>query len=128
MVISGELTTLLSRSPRDNRPGLEPQKRLSPEEVAQLVRDYANGEGSIYGLADRYGIHRQTVAHHLKAHGLELGRTSLSPEEATRARDLARLGWSANRIGVQLQRDPKTIRTLLASRGMLQKIPLDPSD
>jgi DNA-binding CsgD family transcriptional regulator len=115
MAATGELSALLRQAPRDKRPGFQPQKRLSPDEIELLVQDYTNGECSIYDLADRFGIHRQTVAQHLKAHGLELGRTSLSSEEITRVHELAGLGWSPNRIGVQMQRDPKTIRALLAT-------------
>lgn len=114
-VRSGELNALLSNDPRDGAPSDLPQHRLSRGDVIQLVADYKSGTGSIYTLATKYGAHRQTIAAHLRANGLTLGRAPLSDIEQERARRLRDEGWSANRIGLAMGRDPKTIMTMISA-------------
>lgn len=89
-------------------------KRLSPTDVDQLAREYCAGLGSIYELADRWGMHRNTIAKHLKSRGLELGRLSLSKSEMHQARKLRDEGLSFNAIGRTIGRDPKTVKTALS--------------
>lgn len=112
---SGELGNLLQTHPRVERPSFQSQRRLTATEITQLIADYQAGDGSSYDLAARYGLHRQTVAGLLKDHGLSIGRTPLTQAETRRAQELRAAGWSANRIGVSMQRDPKTIRATLAN-------------
>jgi DNA-binding NarL/FixJ family response regulator len=114
MVERGELAALLQQPVRDCPDGFTPQQRLSKLEIDQLVQAYRAGEGSIYTLAKRFGIHRQTVALYLKEHGCVLGRRPFSEDELKRVLDLQANGWTANRIGRAIGRDPKTVRTTLA--------------
>jgi DNA-binding CsgD family transcriptional regulator len=111
----GELTALLLKDPRDEPLSRRAQKRLSPAEVDQLVADYRAGECSIYDLADRYGVHRNTIAQHLKGRGFRLGLLPLQELEAARARELHARGLSLNAIGRTLGRDPKTIKVALSN-------------
>jgi hypothetical protein len=48
--------------------------------------DCRTGVGSIYDLADMYGVHRNTVAQHLKAQGA--AKDPMSSNEIDRAREL----------------------------------------
>jgi hypothetical protein len=78
-----------------------------------MVEDYRSGVGSIYDLADIYGVHRSTVAQHLKGRGVMLGGSSMSSTEIDRARELHQQGLSGNAIGRTIARDPKTVRAAL---------------
>jgi lambda repressor-like predicted transcriptional regulator len=69
--------------------------------------------GSIYGLAEKYGVHRNTIAKHLRERGLELGRLPLTKNEVERIRELHAKGLSLNAIGRAVGRDPKTVKSLL---------------
>jgi DNA-binding CsgD family transcriptional regulator len=73
------------------------------------------GVGSIYDLADIYGVHRNTVAHHLKAQEVKLGGRPMSSNEIDRAQELRQQGLSGNAIGRAIGRDPKTVRSALSS-------------
>lgn len=64
MAQRGELAELLARDLRPARPAGRANRRLSSAEIDQLVADYRS-LGSIYRLADLYGLHRNTVAQHL---------------------------------------------------------------
>ncbi len=110
---SGQIARILDQSPRAYRDAARPQKRLNAEEIQLLVADYEAGEGSIYVLAERYGVHRQTIAKHLKNQGCALGVRPLTSYELTRIGQLSSEGWSPNRIGISLGRDPKTVRKAL---------------
>ena len=106
---------LAGGKPRETTPMLRRRLRhLSPADVDQLVSDYCAGHGSIYELADRWGVHRNTIAKHLKSRGLELGRLSLTSEEIRRAQALRESGLSFNAIGRALDRDPKTVKSALS--------------
>lgn len=101
--------------PRERTPVKRRQhKHLSPTDVDQLVREYCDGLGSVYDLADRWGVHRNTISKHLKSRGLELGRLSLSSDEIRRAIDLRTQGLSFNAIGRALGKDPKTVKAALS--------------
>lgn len=105
---------LAGGKPRETTPTLQRRlKRVSPTDVDQLVREYCDGEGSIYELADRWGVHRNTIAKHLRSRGLELGRLSLTNDEVRRAQRLRDDGLSFNAIGRELGRDPKTVKSAL---------------
>jgi transposase-like protein len=88
-------------------------KRLSRADVDQLVHQYCDGLGSVYRLADQWGVHRNTIAKYLKSRGLELGRLSLSSDEIRRASQLRKQGPSFNAIVRAIGRDPKTVKAAL---------------
>lgn len=88
-------------------------RRLSPTEDTQLAADYVSGAGSVYVLADKYRIHRNTVASLLKAQGLIIGKTPMNENEIAWARRLQAEGGSWNAIGAKLGRDPKTVKNTI---------------
>lgn len=110
MVDRGELARLLAQAPRPARRVGGANRRLSLADIDQLVTDYRGGVGSIYDLADLYGVHRNTIAQHLKDRGVRLGPLPLQESEVERARELHAQGLSLNAIGRALKRDPKTIK------------------
>ena len=116
LVASGELAVLLSGAVRQDAATPGRQKRLDRASVDQLVTDYASGM-SVYSLASKYGIDRGVVAEHLKSRGVSLRPTLLQPE-IDRVLALHAEGFSPNKIGQFVGRDPKTIRTLLRRRGL----------
>ena len=110
----GEIADLLAKEPRPPRPVGGANRRLSPGGIDQLVADYHSDIASIYVLADRYGVHRNTIAQHLKERGVRLGPLPLQDFEAERARELRERGLSLNAIGRALGRDPKTVKAALS--------------
>ena len=113
MLQRGEVRTVLSQEPRPSRVVSGRNRRLSSHDVDQLVADYRRGIGSVYVLADIYGVHRSTIALHLKERGVRLGRQPLRPSEIKRARELHEKGQSLNAIGRSLGRDPKTVKAVV---------------
>jgi len=113
MLRRGELRTVLSLEPRPARATPGSNRRLSLSDIDQLVADYRGGIRSVYALADIYGVHRSTVALHLKQRGVRLGRLPMEPSEVERARSLHGDGLSLNEIGRRIGRDPKTVKTAL---------------
>lgn len=77
-------------------------RRLGAAEIADLRRAYLDG-ASTYALADAVGIHRHTIAAHLKNSDVAMRRRSLTPEEVQEAAALYASGLSlvdvAERIG-----------------------------
>jgi hypothetical protein len=120
-VSRGEVSEVLSREPRPAQVVSGGNRRLSPADVDQLVADYRAGVGSVYVLADRYGVHRNTVAARLKERGVPLGRQPLDEFETKRARELHDKGLSLNAIGLELGRDPKSVKRSVAG---LDGVPL----
>ena len=105
-----ELAAILHSEPRGLRPARVGQKHLSGAEIDHLVQDYKSGIGSIYDLADSYGVHRTTIAKHLKIQGVRMRNIPLDVSEVKRARQLRDEGLSLNAIGRKLGRDPKTVK------------------
>jgi transposase-like protein len=116
MVERGELATLLAGDPRPSASSnRRHQRRLTSADVDQLVREYCDGIGSIYDLAERWGVHRNTIAKHLRDRGLELGRLPLTSQEIDLVRELRGQGLSLNAIGRAIGRDPKTAKSAVSS-------------
>ncbi|WP_140162859.1 helix-turn-helix domain-containing protein [Agreia sp. VKM Ac-1783] len=109
---SPEYTRILAKSVRDEQPTRNQVKQLSPAFIDQLVNEYKAG-GSVYELQNRHGVHRSTVAKHLKHRGIALGVQPLSKSEIARAQELYEQRLSLNAIGRAMGRDPKTIKAVV---------------
>ena len=59
------------------------QKRLSEEEVLQIITAYQGGK-SANVLAREYGCNRKAICDHLKKHGVTVSRSKIRSEEAVR--------------------------------------------
>jgi len=115
IVESGGFTELLQQpynsSAQQKR--IRHARRLSSTQIAELVADYRAGAGSIYTLADKYDVHRNTVASVLKGQGVAIGKTAMNEQEVDPARMLLSDGLSWNAIGAKIGRDPKTVKKAL---------------
>jgi hypothetical protein len=108
-----EYARVLAKSVRDKQPIHNQVRQLSPTFVEQLVTEYRAG-ASVYELQKRHGVHRSTVAKHLKHRGIALGVQPLSSSEIARAQELYEQRLSLNTIGRAMGRDPKTIKSAVA--------------
>lgn len=111
-VRSAEFARTLAKPVRDKQPIHNHVKQLSPAFVDQLVTEYRAG-ASVYELQKRHGVHRSTVAKHLKHQGIALGVQPLSSDEIARARELYEQRLPLNAIGRAMGRDPKTIKAVV---------------
>ena len=111
MLRSGEIRSILASPVRTERENVEPQHRLTDDEVCRLVDGYKNG-GTVYELAEQFDLNRETVANQLKQAGVAM-RNVIRDDEIAKAIELFEDGLSANLIGKRLGRDPKTVRKLL---------------
>ncbi len=98
------------------------QHRLTSEQVEQLVHQYESGE-DMKQLAVRWGLHRSTVAGHLKRVGVALRRQGLSGEQLAEAVRLYGEGWSLQRLGERYGCDPETVRKNLKRSGVCIRRP-----
>lgn len=100
----------LDYNPRDRNAPYRSARRLTEEQLRDLVADYKTGTHTVYTLAAKYKVHRHKISAVLRSHGLTLGRTPMSEAEVERARTLQAQGLSWNVIGKTIGRDPKTAK------------------
>lgn len=93
------------------------QTFLSSAEVDRLVADYMAGVG-VGVLAERYGIHRATVATHLRRRNVLRCRPGLDVNEQAEAVRLYRAGMSLRAIGQRMGVDRKAVRALVVTAGV----------
>lgn len=75
-------------------------RQVSPAEVDELVTAYAAG-ATVYELAERFGIHRDTIGKHLRARGLVTVKPGLHPDDLPAALELYRAGQTYAQIAVK---------------------------
>jgi hypothetical protein len=103
-----------SSARRDRRP---PAKQLTAVEVDALVDGYRSG-ATVYELAARFSIHRNTVSQHLNREGVARRRQGLGDDQVDHAVRLYRAGQSLARIGARLDVDAGTVHSALRARGV----------
>ncbi|REC98243.1 hypothetical protein DEU35_1338 [Microbacterium sp. AG157] len=86
---------------------------MTPALLEQIIADYRAG-ASVYAIADKHGIHRQTVTNHLVEAGVTLRRT-ITDMERQRARELYDSGAYIKDIANVLHRNPATIAKMVRS-------------
>ena len=89
--------------------------RLPATRVRELVAGYEAG-ATVYELADRFGVHRDTVSAHLHRQGVPMRRQGLNEAEVDRAVRLYIAGGSLGRVGSHLGVDAHTVRSALLKR------------
>lgn len=93
------------------------QTLLRPEQVADLVDEYRQGV-PVRELAERYGVHRQTVSDHARRHGLAPRHRTLNADERALVVSLRQDGSTLNEIAERVQVSERTVRNILkADRG-----------
>lgn len=99
-------------------------QRLEPELIAQLVRDYQDGQLSSLALARKYHLSKGAVLDLLHQHDVPIRRTPpLTTAQIEQATRYYLAGDSLQCVGKRLQRDAETIRTALKRTG----VPLRPA-
>jgi hypothetical protein len=119
------LPEMLSRPEQPERQesaSRRPQVRLTPELVQQLVADYEAG-ASMTALADCHGLHRTTVASHLRGAGVEFRRQGLNDGEVREASRLYADGWPLSRLGARYDCAADTVRLALLRAGVSMRRP-----
>ncbi|MDP9434130.1 MAG: hypothetical protein M3P93_02610 [Actinomycetota bacterium] len=96
--------------------------RLTEPQLQQLVRDYEAGL-NMRPLARKYGIHRLTVAAHLRRAGVQLRYQGLTHEEASAAAQLYQDGWSLQRLAERYDCTAETVRQALKAQGVVLRKP-----
>ena len=84
------------------------QRRLSSDQVGQLVAEYQAGDDMKF-LAKRWGVHRQTVAAQLRQAGVPLRRQGLTAEQVIEAAGLYADGWTLARLGERFGCHPAVV-------------------
>ena len=111
--LAEELPVLLRRRMhRKTRRKRQVQRRLTPDEVEQLVRDYQAGD-SMQQLARRWRLHRTTVAEQLRREGVPVRQRGIRAERLNEAIRLYNEGWSCLRLADRYDCDDETVRQAL---------------
>ena len=100
------------------------QRRLIAEQAERLVREYEGGDDMTV-LAARWGLHRTTVAAHLRRAGVTLRRQGVSAERLSEAVRLYAAGWSCQRLAERYGCDAETVRQALRHAGVVLRTPRD---
>jgi hypothetical protein len=74
-------------------------------------------------LAARWGLHRTTVAGHLRQAGVKLRRQGVPPERLGEAVRLYDEGWSCQRLAERYGCDDETVRQALKQAGVRMRAP-----
>ncbi|MFE9580509.1 helix-turn-helix domain-containing protein [Nocardia sp. NPDC006044] len=93
-------------------------RKLSDAEKAELARDYQRGM-TVYQLAEKYGVQRQTVSRHLRGIGVTMRQQGLSEIQVDRAVELyVEERLTLKQVGAKLGADAGTVRLALLRRGV----------
>jgi lambda repressor-like predicted transcriptional regulator len=109
--------------PLEDRP-YRANRKLSTDELAELVECYRRGSLASE-LAERYGIHRQTVIAHLKREGVTVRpQVKLTAPMVEQAAELYAEGWSTAAIGKKYGVDASTVGDALRRVGVTLRGPV----
>jgi site-specific DNA recombinase len=92
-------------------------RRLRRSEIDELLAGYKAG-ATVYQLAERFGIHRETVSLLLERERIPRRNRPLSPVQIEQARELYATGQSLAKVGGQLGCDANTVRIALVRVGV----------
>ena len=106
-------------SPSDTRTGplRQRQKRLTKADVDAMEARYADG-ATVRELAQEFGCHKQTVAQHLRARGVELGYRIAQPEDVEQFIQLYASGLSLVKVAERTGFSEKTVMNRLREEGV----------
>jgi lambda repressor-like predicted transcriptional regulator len=112
--LAKELPNLLRQRPQRSTPHeqRQTQRRLTAEQVIQLVREY-EADDDMTVLANRWQLHRTTVAGHLRRAGVALRRQGIRTEQMNEAIRLYGEGWSCQRLAERYGCSAETVRQAL---------------
>jgi DNA-directed RNA polymerase specialized sigma24 family protein len=93
------------------------QRRLRPDEIDDLVRQYQAGV-NVQELAVSFGIHRDTVSETLTRQGVARRKRGIPSETLDEVIGDYRAGLSLASIGARLSVDPGTVASALRRAGV----------
>ena len=104
---------------RDDEPDrvVRHARRLRSHQLDVLIDAYQSG-ATVYELAERFGISRQTVSEHLHRQGVRLRLQGLSPSQIEVAVEMYGQGLSLAKIAAQLGVHAGTVHKRLRERGV----------
>jgi Helix-turn-helix domain len=102
----------------------KPVRKLGSNDFGALVAGYEAG-ATVYELAERFKIHRVTVAEHLHRQQVCLRRRSLSSDQIEEAAQLYLAGWSLARVGGHFKVNGTTVWRELRKRGVAMRAPYE---
>lgn len=109
------------------RPSVSPGKRarrLTDGEKAELARGYIHGM-TVYELAEKFSIQRQTVSAHLRRMNVTMRQQGLSAAQVDRAVELyVKEQLTLKQVGAKLGADAGTVRLALLRRGIRMREPV----
>jgi hypothetical protein len=97
-------------------------RKLQPYQVRALQTDYKAG-ATVYELATRYKISRQTVSLHLHRLGIQMRRQGLAEQQVIDGARLYEQGWSCARIARHYDVTPGTVWLRLRDIGVQMRDP-----
>ncbi len=102
------------------------QRRLTTKQVEQLTSAYQAG-ANMKDLAVRFGLHRTTVAGHLRRTGIILRRQGIPDDQLAQVVRLYGEGWSCQRLAERYSCDDETVRQTLKRAGVRLRAPWERS-
>jgi hypothetical protein len=124
--IQAPRTTPLCRAsgkPQSSTPRVHSaQKRLGPNAVQQLVRDYEAGRSTTW-LMQTYGLGKGTVLGILREHGVKMRGQGIPEERLSEAIELYKSGHSLMRISKRFRCSAETVRQALVGAGVKLRRP-----
>lgn len=116
--LSAELSDVLRqvRQQEDRRPR-RGQRRLTAEQVTQLVGEYQAGR-RVKDLAASWRVHRDTISRLLRDAGVEPRFEGITAVQVSEAVQLYEDGWSIRRLAAQYDRSYELVRRALLRAGV----------
>jgi lambda repressor-like predicted transcriptional regulator len=105
-----------ARPERRQRPQKQVQRRLSDEEIAQLVAAHWAGIG-VKELAVQFGVHRDTV-HNILTREAALRRRGVQPDDLPEVIRLYQHGWALARLAARFEVSPSAVTNALRRAGV----------
>ena len=92
-------------------------KHLNDTEIAKLIEGYKAG-ATVYELADRFAVKRETTSNHLKANGVDLNYRFISPGDLQQMIDLYETGLSVADVAKRVGRHHSGVWRALSKAGV----------
>lgn len=93
------------------------RNRLSPDKELELVADYQQGS-TVYALAERFQVSRQTVSAVLARHGIARRYNLLDDQTVQQAHRLYQAGWSLARLADHYHVSTRTVLNAFQRSGL----------
>jgi lambda repressor-like predicted transcriptional regulator len=121
LTLSGPQRAAAARPAVDHRER-QIQIRLTDSQADLLVSAYEAGQ-TIRQLAERFGVHRLTVATILRTRNVPIRRQGLAEHDLAGAEQLYQSGWSLAKVAQEFACNAETIRQAFKRAGVQRRPP-----